>query len=65
MCAPLRGLGPDWFAEKSDTLKTEIAALCERTQALQETAGGGSWEPAAAAVESVHDQYRKVEALFD
>jgi hypothetical protein len=56
---------PDWVAEKSDTLKTEIAALCERTQALQETAGGGSWEPAAAAVESVHDQYRKVEALFD
>jgi hypothetical protein len=56
---------PAWCEDKADTLSAEIGVLCERTRALRETAGGESWEPAAVAVEAVHDQYRKVEALFD
>jgi len=56
---------PDWFADKADTLAAEVGVLCERTRALRAASAGEEWEPAAAAVEAVHDQYRRVEALFD
>lgn len=55
---------PRRFVAKEAEIRREIEALCRDTDALREAAGGGDAAAVGAAVERVHDRYRKLEAAF-
>ncbi len=55
---------PSRFAAREAELRPEIAALCEKSERLRATAAGTDRKATAEAVEAVHSQYQKVEALF-
>ncbi len=56
---------PRWFTGDADSLRSAIVVLCGRTEALRDAAAHGDWGPIGEAVDAVHGQYRRVEALFD
>jgi hypothetical protein len=65
-CATLAGAPiPKRFAAKENVLKPAFADLCAATDALKTAAGGGDAAALTAAVEKVHSQYQRTEALFD
>lgn len=56
---------PKRFAAKETELKAGIKDLCVATTELRDAAKGQSKEAVDKAVEKVHSQYQKVEALFN
>ena len=65
-CGPLQAVPPPpWFRGDAAGLKGEIGALCGRTEELKAAARTSDWKRIGEAVESVHDQYLKILALFE
>jgi hypothetical protein len=55
---------PKSFASLEPKLRPAIALLCEQTGALKTVVAGKDPDATAKAVETVHSQYEKVEAIF-
>jgi hypothetical protein len=55
---------PERCSANAEALEAGIDRLCDLSRELQATAAAGDWEPIDQAVDRVHDQYRKVKALF-
>ncbi len=55
---------PKRFAAEEEQIRREIGILCRETEGLREAARGRDPEAVAAAVETVHERYRKLEAIF-
>ena len=55
---------PSRFAAGEAELRPEIAALCEKSERLKAAAAGTDRKATADAVEAVHSQYQKIEALL-
>jgi hypothetical protein len=64
-CGALAGAPlPKRFAEREAQVRPEITALCGKTDGLKAAAAGSDRKATADAVEAVHAQYEKVEALL-
>ena len=55
---------PKRLASREASVRPEVTALCERSDALKTRAAGADREATAQAVEAVHSQYEKVEGLL-
>lgn len=65
-CAGLAAAEPPrWFKGDRAVLDQGRAELCARTRALKGVAAGTDWSRIQAAVDAVHGQYQKLEALFE
>lgn len=65
-CAGLAAAEPPrWFKGDRAALDQGRTDLCVRTRELKGVAAGSDWSRIQAAVDAVHGQYQKLEALFE
>lgn len=65
-CAALQAAElPRRVQDRAAEFEPEIAALCTATTAFEAAAQGGDWTAIDTALETVHDAYVSVEALFE